>query len=52
MAVDLERLNWLLQAVILEFDPEPLTDEERGAYEEIKTEVAEDPDAVWSPLPD
>lgn len=52
--VSLDRRNWLLQAVVLDFDPEPpvLTADERAVYEEIKAEVAADPDAVWAPLSD
>lgn len=48
--VDVDRLNWLLQAAVLGFDPEPLTVEEREAFVRLKADVDANPDVVWSPL--
>jgi hypothetical protein len=50
--VPVERLNWLLQSVVLGFSPEPMTAAERAAYVKIKAEVAANPDVEWCPLPD
>ena len=52
MAIDVERLSWLLQAVILESTPSRLPMRNATCMESISAEVAEDPDVVWSPMPD